>query len=370
MLCGGDREAEPHEATREKGCEPTCVVLWGFSPRRIRPRRAAGQILPCSQCACSARCLGQQVAGGAVLLPVLDLACPVGGAAAQGCARFAEPRGTRSIPGSTHQAAVRLREGAAGAAGPLPCAVPLIPAARAPLGRLHAAHPAARFVGGEGLQHVQAVHLRPPAGEQEGGGCSRGRSSKQHAATAPAPAPWDPGVNRHRAGPHLRAWSFSSSSVGLKACFTWCLAMASHLPMFFLRIWSQMTGTWWERQSGRWQPEQAGTGGQLAWGTGSRGSAGCACGYTGNRATCPTRQQALGEIGKTQLPGRAHHPHAVPTRAVAAARTQCSAAIRLSRFFHPSLPQIRTAREGLVAVKGKAPAKSSAWRGGCCFKQH
>lgn len=169
---------------------------------------------------------------------------------------------------------------------------------------------------------------------------------------------------------HLRAWSFSSSSVGLKACFTWCLAMASHLPMFFLRIWSQMTGTWWERQSGRWQPEQAGTGGQLAWGTGSRGNAGCACGYTGNRATCPTRQQALGEIGKTQLPGRAHHPHAVPTRAVAAARTQCSAAIRLSRFFHPSLPQIRTAREGLVAVKGKAPAKSSAWRGGCCFKQH
>lgn len=55
----------------------------------------------------------------------------------------------------------------------------------------------------------------------------------------------------HLPQPHLRACSFSSSSVGLKACFTWCLAMASHFPEFFLRIWSQMTGTWWERQGRR-----------------------------------------------------------------------------------------------------------------------
>lgn len=50
-------------------------------------------------------------------------------------------------------------------------------------------------------------------------------------------------------GPYLRAWSFSSSSVGLKMCFTWCLAMASHFPALFLRMWSRMTGTWLERQS-------------------------------------------------------------------------------------------------------------------------
>lgn len=260
VLHGGDREAGPHETTREKGCEPACVVLQGFSPRRTGPCRAAGQTLPCSQCACSARRLGQQVAGSAVLLPVLDLACPVGRAAHQGCALSAEPRRMHPVPRSTHQAAVRLREWAGGAAGPLPCAVPLIPAARAPLGRLHTAHRAPGFVGGEDLQHVQAVRLRPPAAGQEGGTVHKEGAAS---STQPQlqPRSLGPGDNGHGAGPHLRAWSFSSSSVGLKACFTWCLAMASHLPVFFLRMWSQMTGTWRERQSGRWQPEQAGTGG-------------------------------------------------------------------------------------------------------------
>lgn len=63
--------------------------------------------------------------------------------------------------------------GAAGDTGvggriPLPCAVPLVPAARAPLGRLCATHPAAGLVGGQSLYHIQAVGLCPPAAGREG----------------------------------------------------------------------------------------------------------------------------------------------------------------------------------------------------------
>lgn len=44
-----------------------------------------------------------------------------------------------------------------------PCAVPLVPAARAALGRFYTTHPAAGLVRGQSLHHVQAVGLRPPA---------------------------------------------------------------------------------------------------------------------------------------------------------------------------------------------------------------
>lgn len=51
--------------------------------------------------------------------------------------------------------------------GPLPCTVPLVPAARAPLGCLCTAHPAAGLVRGQGLHHVQAVDLCPPAASED-----------------------------------------------------------------------------------------------------------------------------------------------------------------------------------------------------------
>lgn len=57
-------------------------------------------------------------------------------------------------------------QGAAGDMGGgrafLPRAVPLVPAARAPLGCLHTTHPASGLVRGESLHHVQAVGLCPP----------------------------------------------------------------------------------------------------------------------------------------------------------------------------------------------------------------
>ena len=55
-----------------------------------------------------------------------------------------------------------------GGRAPLPRAVPLVPAARAPLGRLCTTHPAAGLVGGQSLHHVQAVGLCPPAAGREG----------------------------------------------------------------------------------------------------------------------------------------------------------------------------------------------------------
>lgn len=63
--------------------------------------------------------------------------------------------------------------GAAGDTGvggrvPLPRAVPLVPAARAPLGRLCATNPAAGLVGDQSLYHIQAVGLCPPAAGREG----------------------------------------------------------------------------------------------------------------------------------------------------------------------------------------------------------
>lgn len=51
---------------------------------------------------------------------------------------------------------------------PLPCAVPLVPAARAALGCLYTTHPAARLVRDQSLHHVQAVGLCPPVQAERG----------------------------------------------------------------------------------------------------------------------------------------------------------------------------------------------------------
>lgn len=55
-----------------------------------------------------------------------------------------------------------------GCRAPLPCAVPLLPAARAALGCFCTTHPAAGLVSGESLHHVQAVGLCPPVQAERG----------------------------------------------------------------------------------------------------------------------------------------------------------------------------------------------------------
>lgn len=61
-----------------------------------------------------------------------------------------------------------LQGGPGGGRAPLPCAVPLVPAARAALGRFYTTHPAAGLVGGQSLHHVQAVGLCPPVQAERG----------------------------------------------------------------------------------------------------------------------------------------------------------------------------------------------------------
>lgn len=283
---GGDREAEPYEATGEKGCEPACVLLQGFSPRRTGPCRAAGQ--PCSQCTCTARRPGQQVAGGAVLLPVLDLACPAGGATHQGRALSAEPGGMHPVPGSAHQAAVRLRERAGGAAGPSPCAVPLIPAARAPLGRLHTAHPAPGFVGGEGLQHVQAVCLRPPAAGREGGLCTR-KGQQAARCHSCSPAPWDL-VTKARSGASpacLQLQLFLGEAEGVLH-----LVLGDGLPLARVLLEDVVPDDRHLVGEAEWEVAARAGRDRRAASLGHReqSSAARACGYTGNRATHPIRR--------------------------------------------------------------------------------
>lgn len=74
-----------------------------------------------------------------------------------------------------------------GGRAPLPRAVPLVPAARAPLGRLHAAHPAAGLVRGQSLHHVQAIGLCPPAAGKEGARLLTG--NRQQASSCPRCTP-------------------------------------------------------------------------------------------------------------------------------------------------------------------------------------
>lgn len=259
-MSDGEREAEAAEgsASSRRGEAAVSPPRWsrGASP-------PAGQALPCSWGTRCPRCLCQQAAGRAVLLPVLDLARPARGSRGSGlrplcrelsgaittpqCCRDTptpwQEHGARQHPFHQHLGATSLLQcGVTGGWG-LPYRVQYH-SLRQREHRLAASTPHTRHRGLSGARASSRSRLYVCAHLQWG---QRGQGASRELWRCQSLLTGTTGHTGHGAGPHLRAWSFSSSSVGLKACFTWCLAMASHLPAFFLRRWSQMTGTWRER---------------------------------------------------------------------------------------------------------------------------